>query len=414
MSDTEFEKISGFIANLENEAIEVMSNLISIDSIGPKNDGPGEQGKADYLIEYLTKSGFTNFKNYPAPDTTVKNGERPNLVVNVEGENNSKTLWILAHTDVVPAGDLSKWLTDPFKAVLKDGKIYGRGSEDNLQGLVSSLILIRALSESEIKPPINIGLVLVSDEETGSEFGLTYLLENHVELFNKEDLIIIPDAGEPDSSMIEVAEKSILWLKFETIGKQVHASTPDRGINAYKAAIHLGYALNELYNIYNADDPVFDPSISTFEPTKKEANVPNVNTIPGEDIFYLDCRVLPNYKIDDVMNSIQKIVNKIENEFSVKINISSEQKEQAAPATPVDAEIVKLLKLAIKDVYKVNAKPQGIGGGTVAAIFRRQGFSAAVWATLEDLAHQPNEFCKVDNIINDAKVFAHCVLNANS
>jgi succinyl-diaminopimelate desuccinylase len=414
MNNPELELIFSKINDLQNEAVEVMSNLISIDTVGPKNDGPGEQGKADYLLEYLNKSGIQNINNYPAPDPDVKNGERPNLVVKLEGRDNSRTLWVLSHTDVVPAGDLSKWDTEPFNPVVKDGKIYGRGSEDNLQGLVSGLMLVRGFSESNVQPPINIGLAMVSDEETGSDFGLTYLLENHSELFKKDDLIVIPDAGEPDSSMIEVAEKSILWLKFETIGKQVHASTPDRGINAFKAAIHLGYELKELYNIYNESDPVFDPPISTFEPTKKEANVPNINTIPGEDIFCLDCRILPNYKIEDIWESIRKMVNKIENEFSVKINISAEQEEQAAPSTPVDAKIVKLLEKAIDNVYQVNAKAQGIGGGTVAAIFRRMGYHAAVWSTLEDLAHQPNENCKIDNMMDDAKVFAHCVLNANS
>ena len=105
------------------------------------------------------------------------------------------------------------------------------------------------------------------------------------------------------------------------------------------------------------------------------------------------------------------MVIKIESEFSVKINISAEQEEQAAPSTPVDAEIVKLLESAIDEVYGVIAKAQGIGGGTVAAIFRRKGFNAAVWSTLEDLAHQPNEYCKIENILKDAKVFAHCVLS---
>ena len=414
MNSQEFDVLNAEIDKLQEEAVKVMTTLISIDSVGPKNDGPGEQGKADYLIGYLKESGIHNIKNFPAPDPNVENGERPNLVVKLEGKDNSRTLWVLSHTDVVPAGDLSKWDTKPFEPVVKEGKIYGRGSEDNLQGLVSGLVLARAFSKSEIQPPINIGLVMVADEETGSEFGLTYLLEHHSELFKKEDLIVIPDAGEPDSSMIEVAEKSILWLKFKTIGKQVHASTPDRGINAFKAAIHLGYKLNELHNIFNATDPVFDPPISTFEPTKKEANVPNINTIPGEDVFCLDCRILPNYKIEEVWESVKLIVSKIESEFSVKINITAEQEEQAAPSTPVDANIVKLLEGAIYNVYGIKAKAQGIGGGTVAAIFRRKGFHAAVWSTLEDLAHQPNEYCKIENMLNDAKVLAHCVLNANS
>ena len=87
MNAADFDNISSIIDKLEQEAIDVMSTLISINSIGPKNDGPGEQGKADYLIEYLNKSGIRNVKNYPASDPTVENGERPNLVVKINGIN---------------------------------------------------------------------------------------------------------------------------------------------------------------------------------------------------------------------------------------------------------------------------------------------------------------------------------------
>ncbi len=338
-------------------------------------------------------------------------GLRPNIIARVSGERTDKTVWILSHLDVVPEGDLSKWDTPPFEAVVKDGRIYGRGTEDNNQGLVSAILMAKAFIATGIKPLYNIGLVMVADEETGSKYGLEYLMEHHHDIFNKNDLFIVPDAGEPDGTMIEVAEKSIMWVKFKTIGKQVHASMPEKGINAFKAASNLAVALDKLHEIYNDSDPVFDPPISTFEPTKKEANVPNVNTIPGDDIFYLDCRILPQYDIDDVMKKIEEISKEIEVKFEVKIEISTEQREQAAPATPVDASVVKALERAIKFVYNVEAKPMGIGGGTVAAIFRRAGFDAAVWATLDDLAHQPNEYCIIDNMVNDAKVFAYVVFN---
>lgn len=412
MNEKNLKQVFQTIDNMQNEAIKLMSDLISLNTVGPKNGGPGEQAKADYLVEYLKQNGITQITNYPAADPNAEKGERPNLIIKIPGKDDSKTLWIMAHTDVVPPGDLTKWGSDPFKAEVKDGKIFGRGSEDNLQGLVSAVIMVRALMESNIQPAVNIGLVFVADEETGSDFGLGHVLKNHAELFNLNDLIVIPDAGESDSSMIEVAEKSIVWFKFKTFGKQVHASTPDRGINAFKAAIFLAHELDSLYKIYDHSDPVFDPPISTFEPTRKEANVPNVNTIPGEDVFYLDCRILPEYDIKQVTNTVKEIVKKIEKKFSVKIEISTEQDEQAAPATPTDAQIVKMLSKAIKTVYGIEAKPQGIGGGTVAAIFRRKGFKAAVWSTIDDLAHQPNEYCKIKNLLGDAKVFAHCALEA--
>jgi succinyl-diaminopimelate desuccinylase len=408
MKNENIEQLFAKIDDLENESIELMKNMIAINSVGPANDGPGEKEKADFLENYLRQIGFENISNYPVPDKRVSNGERPNLVVVLPGKNPAKTLWILSHTDIVPAGDLSKWETDPFNPVVKEGKIYGRGSEDNHQGTVSSLLMAKAFIDADIRPENNIGLVFMADEETGSEYGLTYLIENHADLFKKDDFIIIPDAGEPDGSMIEVAEKSILWIKFKTIGKQVHASVPDLGVNAFRAASNLVVKLDQLHTIYNIEDVVFAPSRSTFEPTKKESNVPNINTIPGDDVFFLDCRILPQYNIEQVLGTIRGMADEVEKSLNVKIEISTEQKEQAAPATKVTAPIVSLLKMSIKQIYGVEAKPQGIGGGTVAAIFRRHGYPVAVWATLDDLAHQPNEYCKISNMINDAKVFTLC------
>lgn len=410
MSAQQLDMVLKQIDDLETEAVNFMSSLIPIKALGPMNDGVGEAEKAAFIKKYLQEMGVTDLQQFDTTDPAVPDVVRPNIVARIPGKDTSKTVWILAHTDVVPEGDLSKWDTDPFTAVVKDGKIFGRGTEDNNQGLVSGVLTLRAFIESGVQPAVNLGLVLVADEETGSEFGLQYMIDNHRDLFAKDDLIIVPDAGEPDSSMIEVAEKSIMWVKVRTLGKQVHASTPDRGINAFKAASYLAVQFEKLYQKFDKYDDVFDPPVSTFEPTKKEANVPNVNTLPGEDVFYLDCRILPQYELTEVMAKIRKMADETEKKYGVKIELSTEQEEQAAPATPVDAPVVLALKSAIKDVYDVDAKPMGIGGGTVAAIFRRAGINAAVWSTLEDLAHQPNEYCVISNLVNDAKVFAHVCL----
>jgi succinyl-diaminopimelate desuccinylase len=411
MQNPKTERLFKKLTDLEDEGILLMKQMIAINSVGPASEGPGEEKIALFLENHLKQIGFKQIVNYPAPDERVANKQRPNIVAKMEGKNPGKTLWILTHTDIVPAGDLSKWKTDPFQAVVKDGKIFGRGSEDNHQGTVSSILAARAFIETGVTPAINIGLVLMADEETGSEYGLSYLMEQQSDLFKKGDLIVIPDAGEPDASMIEVAEKSILWIKFKTVGQQVHASTPDLGINAFRAASNLVVKLEDLHRIYGATDAVFLPSRSTFEPTKKEANVPNINTIPGEDVFYLDCRILPEYNIEDVLNTVRHLAGEVQKMFNVTIEISTEQKEQAAPPTTVNAPIVKKLTTAIKEVYGIEAKPQGIGGGTVAAIFRRLEYPVAVWSTLDDLAHQPNEYCRISNMMNDAKVFVLCALD---
>jgi succinyl-diaminopimelate desuccinylase len=138
--------------------------------------------------------------------------------------------------------------------------------------------------------------------------------------------------------------------------------------------------------------------------------VPNINTIPGDDVFYLDMRILPEIKVDDVYESINEMIKEIETEFGVTIATSPQQREDAAPATPSDAPVVLALAAAIKDVYDVEAKPMGIGGGTVAAFFRRAGIDAVVWSKIDEVAHQPNEYTIIDNMVGDAKVFAHLFL----
>lgn len=210
--------------------------------------------------------------------------------------------------------------------------------------------------------------------------------------------------------MIEVAEKSVLWLRVQVSGKQCHASRPALGKNAFRAASHLVVRLDGLAGVFDARDPLYDPPESTFEPTKKEANVPNVNTIPGEDVFFLDCRILPLYPVDDVLKTISGIADEIARTFGVAVDLSPVQKYDAPPATAHDAPVVRALEEAVRDVYGVRAQPRGVGGGTVAAVFRKYGYPAAVWSRYCHMAHQPNEYCLVENMVGNAKVYAHLFL----
>jgi len=410
MTDDTLKKVFEKIDSYEEQMIELQKGLTAIPALGPTNDGEGEIKKAEFLKDWLEKEiGFDSIEEYDSPDDRVPSGKRPNIIAIMKGKRSDRKIWVMAHMDVVPPGDLDLWNTDPYEVKVADGKIYGRGVEDNQHGIVTPVFALKALKELGIQPEYDVGLALVADEETGSEHGIQFLLKEH-DVFGKNDFIIVPDAGVSDGTMIEIAEKSIYWLKVHTVGKQCHASTPEQGINAHKAAAHLITRLERLYEIYNQRDEVFDPPISTFEPTKKEANVPNVNTIPGDDVFYVDMRILPEIKIDEVHATVEKLAKEVEEEFGVTIEFSSPQRDEAAPATPADAPVVKALAKAIKDVYNVEAKPMGIGGGTVAAFFRREGFNAVVWSKIDELAHQPNEYTKIENMIGDTKVFAHLFL----
>ncbi|RMG60981.1 MAG: M20 family metallo-hydrolase, partial [Calditrichaeota bacterium] len=393
---SEFETVCRRLQALEPEMVAFQKELTAIPALGPENGGQGEWERAQFLRKKLEAFGVPQIEQIDAPDSRVASGKRPNLIARVPGKSSQKTIWILTHMDVVPEGDRSLWDTDPWQAVVKEGKIYGRGTEDNQQSLTSALFTLKAFLDTGIKPAYPLALIFVADEETGSEYGLKYLLQHHRHLFSPNDIILVPDAGEPDSTMIEVAEKSILWLRFTTHGSQCHASLPDHGVNAFRAASHLVVALEQLYQRFNLRNELYEPPISTFEPTKKEANVGNVNTIPGKDVFYLDCRILPEYRISEVMDFIGTLCLEVEDRFKVKIEVEPVQVVEAPPPTPADAEVVERLKRAVKAVYNVEARPMGIGGGTVAAVFRQAGLPVAVWSTVDDVCHQPNEYAVIE------------------
>jgi succinyl-diaminopimelate desuccinylase len=410
MDKKQLDKIIKKIAGYKQEVIKLQTEMTAIPALSADNGGEGEKKKADYLKGYLKSLGITDIKEYKAPDKTVPCGYRPNVVAVLKGKGKGPRLWIMAHTDVVPPGDLSEWTGDPWTVRVKGDRLMGRGVEDNQAGLVSGLLAVKAFQEAGITPNLPIGLVLVADEETGSKFGLEYVLNQNKNLFKKEDIIIVPDAGEPKGTMIEVAEKSIVWFKFVTTGKQTHGSTPEKGRNANKAACYLATRMDTLHGRYRKVDKVFDPPISTFEPTKREANVENVNTIPPKDVMYFDCRVLPHYKLNDILKTVKGFIRETEKKYKVKIKMDNPQMETAAPPTSVDAPVVKAISRAMKELRGRRTKPMGIGGGTVAKYFRDAGFPCAVWATMDETAHTPDEHASISNIIEDAKVLAHIAL----
>jgi len=392
--------------------IYLQRELTKRPAISPLSGGEGEWEKAMFIKNELEKFKLDKIEVINAPDPKAKNGVRPNIVaIHKANKDTKKTIWFMSHIDIVPPGEISLWESDPYNIVVEGDKIIGRGVEDNQQAIVSSFLILKALKENNLRFNFNIGFLFCADEETGSGYGADYLVEKRKDLFSKQDMFFVPDSGTEDGSAIEIAEKSIMWIKIKTTGKQCHASRPQLGINAFKAASEFVVELSKLYKIFNKKNKLFEPPYSTFEPTKKEANVPNVNTIPGEDIFYIDCRVLPEYKIEKVEKEILNMAKKIEKKYKVKISIEYQQKAQAAPQTDPSSEIVVALKNSIKEILKVKPKVYGIGGGTVAAFFRRLNLPTVVYSKLNETAHQPNEYCYISNIISDAKVFMKTLFN---
>jgi len=392
------------VAQDEKLMVDSLCSMLKIRAVGPENEGQGEGERGEYLLALAKKLGFKSIELHESNDPRVPSGRRPNIVIRIKGTSN-KNLFVVTHMDTVPEGDLKAWKHPPFEPIVADGRVYGRGSEDNGQELIASLFGLKALIENGIAPECNIGLAFVSDEEHGNTHGIDFLIKKGI--FKKGDMAVVPDHGEEDGSAMCVVEKSNAWINVEVIGKQTHASTPARGINALEvAARYMISVVDELRKKFSKEDSLFDVPISTFSPTKCDANGPNINTIPGRQQFAFDFRILPDYKVDEVMAFLRNTAGVFEQSDGVKINLSFVQRSDAAPKTPVDSEIVGRLTDAIKTVRGIKPHPLGIGGGTCAAPLRRIGIEAAVWSTIPGVAHDADEYANVRDIVADAQVYA--------
>jgi len=404
-TDTVFKEIE----RMRNEMTETLMELVRVPAIAPQSGGDGESKRAEKLVQILETMGFTDIRHVDADDERVPSRKRPNLIAYLNGETKER-LWIITHLDVVPAGEEALWtVTKPFDPLVKDGKIYGRGTEDNLQEMIASIYAAKALKNLGIKPKRTVALCFVADEENGSKFGIQYLIRQH--LFEKNDLVVVPDGGNGDGSFIEIAEKSALWLKISTFGKQAHASRPGDGLNANRVGMEFALALDKmLHEKYPARDDYFEPPESTFEPTKKEKNVDAVNIVPGEDFTYFDCRILPRFDVEEVLKEINMLAATFEKKTGARITIEVVSKTVAPQPTDANAKIVTMLREAVETIRGIKPKVGGIGGGTCAAYFRRVGIPAVVWSTADEMAHQPNEYARIDNMVNDTKIFAQLAM----
>ena len=398
------DKILSEVERLKDDMVAALSRICRIPAVSPHNGGTGEDAKAREIEKLISELGLGKVKWEYVDDAKSQTGKRPSLFLEKTGKQ-KRRLCILTHMDIVPEGDRALWTVDPYNPVVKGSRLYGRGVSDNGMALICSIYALKALINAGVEPEYTVSLAFVSDEEMGSHFGLEPLLER--ELFRSDDLVIAPDSGNDAGDFIEIAEKAMWRLAFTVLGKQAHAAHPHVGLNACRVANLLATEVDTaLHKAFPDKDARFDPPESTFEPTRRFANVPNTNTVPGRERFEFDCRVLPSVSLDAAFDVVERVRKDVEARTGAKIELTVDRTDAAEPTSP-DSEIVKLLVSSIRDVLKIEPKTGGIGGGTFAAMFRRKGIPAVVWTQeCDSVAHQPDEFTEIPYIVNNAKVFA--------
>ena len=402
------DRVLSAVEGLRGEMVEALSRICRIPAVSPHNGGTGEEEKAREIERLVAELGLGAVTWQRVEDERSPTGNRPSLFLEFQGKQRRR-LCILTHIDIVPEGDRSLWTIDPYRPVVKGSRLYGRGVSDNGMTLIASLYALKALVASGAEPEFSVCLVFAADEEMGSGFGLKPLLERG--LFRPDDLVIAPDGGNDAGDFVEISEKAGLKLAFTVTGRQAHASLPNTGLNACRAANILAVEVDEaLHKAFPDEDPLFDPPVSTFEPTRRFANVPNTNTVPGKERFEFDCRVLPSVSLDEVLGVVERVRKDVADRTGAAIDLDVGRSDAAVPTSP-DSDIVRLLCGAVREVLGVEPRTGGIGGGTFAAFFRRKGIPAVVWQQeCAGVAHQPDEYTEIDYLVNNAKVFALMML----
>ena len=164
---------------------EELDALIRIPSISaPSFDPAGVRRSAEFVAGLMEASGLDSVQLLELPDA------HPAVYGELAGPEGAPTVLLYAHHDVQPPGPAEQWDTDPFEPVEKDGRLYGRGSADDICGIVLHLASIRALGDDL---PVTVKVFFEGEEEIGS-LHLVDFLDAHAELLSA-DAIVIGDAG---------------------------------------------------------------------------------------------------------------------------------------------------------------------------------------------------------------------------
>jgi len=319
----------------EGYVVELTRSLVKVPSVNP----PGDESKVALLVgEELEKIGFK--VNYVEPSP-----KRVNVVATLKGEGDGKTLLFNGHLDVVPPGDLENWSFDPFGAVVKDGRIYGRGACD-MKGAIAAFIgAMKSIVDANIALKGDVIIHAVADEETGGKFGTGYLVEKG---YAKADGAVVGEGSVFNRIIcLRPAVRGLCWIELETRGKAAHASKPWAGVNA---VLHMAMILSALKDFKLKCPPHKYLPAPTISPGTIIRGGVKTNVIPDKCIAHLDVRINPGLNDKLVLEQLNNLFNVLR-EREPSLSVSMRILNYASPAEiPEDSELIQYAKWAVKYV----------------------------------------------------------------
>ncbi|MDO8735155.1 MAG: YgeY family selenium metabolism-linked hydrolase [Elusimicrobiota bacterium] len=249
-----------------------------------------------------------------------------------------------AHIDTVGIADVKQWKTDPFKAVYKNGIIYGRGSCDD-KGCVASMVYAGALLKQtalkcRLQKDFTLYVSASVQEEIAEGYGIDLLLKS---LKFRPDCVVI---GEPSGLKIVRGHKGRAEIKITTKGKSCHASIPDEGENAIYKMLPLIKNIDSLNKKYKITSQLGKPVISVTQIETKNASI---NTIPDNCSIYIDRRTVEN-------ETKQEITDELKNACGKNVKIDYLKKFFNAWVLPREHYLVKSAVSSYKKAYKKNTE----------------------------------------------------------
>lgn len=400
-----------------DELVALTAELIRFPTVNP----PGEAYRpcAEYIGERLRRLGFgvEFIRGEGAPGDSDRY-PRINVVARFDGRSPGPCVHFNSHIDVVEAGD--GWSLDPFAGIVEDGRVWGRGACDMKGGLAASIVAVEAFMQCYPDFPGAIEISGTVDEESGGFGGVAHLARLGYFSRPKVDHVIIPEPLNKDR--ICLGHRGVWWAEIETRGEIAHGSMPFLGDNAVR---HMGAVLEAFeQELFPALDrkrtsmPVVPPgarrstmninSIHGGQTEDFRPGLPSPN-VPDRCRLTIDRRFLLEEEIGAVKSEVVSILDRLKRtreKFDYEIR---DLMEVQPTMTERDAPVVKAVAKGIMAVF--DREPDYvISPGTydqkhVARIGRLYD-CIAYGPGILDLAHRPDEWVGIEDMVQSAKVMA--------
>ena len=380
--------------------IATLQEVVAIPSVNPGLPGgtDGERGMADYLTRFFADAGIACEEWDALPG-------RPNVVATLPGRDPSRAVLFECHMDTATAEGMT---IEPFEPVVKDGKVFGRGSADTKAGGVAMLHAMLRIARSGEPPPVSVMYAGAVDEEYRMR-GAAALADALPACGTR---VVAAVVAEPTELRIVRAHKGIIRAVIDVHGTAAHSSKPHLGASAISAAARLITAFDEEVG---AGFAALDDGI-TGVPTHNVGTIHGglqVNFVPAECRMELDRRILPSEDFAAVLDPYRRIAARIAGEHEgIAIDVTEDLAIEPME-TPADAAIVTQAAAAVRAVTG-HASVDGEPYGTDAAKLSAAGIPSIVLGPGSiDQAHAAVEWIECAQVLQAVEVY-HRIMTAGA